>query len=104
MPDSDLIIRNGTPIIISLLGIGRDARYFPEPERFWPERFQENVKQYDENAFIPFGEGPRMCIGKFKHMHVQYSLNNMICYSFDNRPQIGKNDRQGWPGAIVAIL
>lgn len=63
VPKSDLTILKGTPIIISLLGLGRDARYFPEPERFWPERFEENIKQYDENAFVPFGEGPRMCIG-----------------------------------------
>lgn len=63
MPGTDLVIPKGTPIIISLMGIGRDEKYFPEPERFNPERFEEANKQYDEVAYFPFGEGPRMCIG-----------------------------------------
>lgn len=63
MPDTDLTIPKGTPIIISLLGIGRDAHNFPEPERYNPDRFDDENKQYREDAFMPFGEGPRMCIG-----------------------------------------
>lgn len=63
MHDTDLTIREGTPIVISRLGIGRDECYFPEPERFHPERFAMESKLYDADAFIPFGEEPRMCIG-----------------------------------------
>lgn len=64
MPNSNLIIEEGTPIVISLLGVLRDPEYFPEPERFWPQRFEEQNAKYNATAFIPFGDGPRACIGK----------------------------------------
>ena len=42
----------------------RDSRYFEEPERFWPERFgKENAKRIPKYAYVPFGAGPRICIG-----------------------------------------
>lgn len=63
IPDSKLVIKRGTPIIISLLGIHRDAEYFPDPMRYDPERFLEENMNYVPAAFMPFGEGPRHCIG-----------------------------------------
>lgn len=56
-------IRKGTPVVISIMGFGRDAKYFPKPELFWPERFEADTCMYDANAFVPFGDGPRQCIG-----------------------------------------
>ncbi len=42
----------------------RDARYFPDPERFDPSRFSvENEKQISPFVYFPFGVGPRACIG-----------------------------------------
>nr|AEB77682.1 cytochrome P450 [Aedes albopictus]AEF79986.1 cytochrome P450 [Aedes albopictus] len=62
VPDSDRVIRKGTQVVIPLYGISMDERYFPEPERYKPERFEEVSKDYDEKAYYPFGEGPRNCI------------------------------------------
>lgn len=74
VPDTELIIRKGTPIFISVIGLSRDAKYFPEPESYDPERFAEGPKSHDENAFIPFGDGPRNCIGLYirlgRYMHI----------------------------------
>ncbi|XP_031626617.1 probable cytochrome P450 6d5 [Contarinia nasturtii] len=63
IPNTDLVIKEGTPIIISHLGLMRDAKYFPEPDKFMPDRFSESNPNYNANAFIPFGDGPRTCIG-----------------------------------------
>ena len=42
----------------------RDARFFPDPERFDPMRFLgERGAELDRYAWIPFGGGPRVCVG-----------------------------------------
>ena len=49
-----------------------DAKYFPEPDKFMPERFSEEHKNYDENAFFGFGDGPHQCIGNFYWLTKNY--------------------------------
>lgn len=63
MDKLNLTIPKGTPVVISLLGQMRDPEYFPNPEKYCPDRFLEETPQYNEDAFIPFGDGPRACIG-----------------------------------------
>ncbi|XP_063914147.1 cytochrome P450 6k1-like [Zophobas morio] len=62
VPETDVVIEEGTPVIISLLGLQRDPEYYPEPLKFDPERFSNdnNVVPY---TYLPFGDGPRNCIG-----------------------------------------
>ncbi len=57
-------IRRGSFITISPYVIHRHARYWPEPERFDPERFApEAVHARPRYVYLPFGAGPRICIG-----------------------------------------
>lgn len=50
--------------MISAMGLQRDHEYFPNPERYDPERFSEEEKaKRPAYTWIPFGEGPRICIG-----------------------------------------
>lgn len=57
-------VRKGETIMINIFGMHRDARFFPDPERFDPERFSpENEKSIPKYAYLPFGGGPRICIG-----------------------------------------
>ncbi|XP_058816028.1 cytochrome P450 6d1-like [Topomyia yanbarensis] len=63
VPDSSVVIKKGTQLVIPLLAFSMDEKYFPEPDRYDPERFDEAAKRYDEKAYYPFGEGPRFCIG-----------------------------------------
>ncbi|XP_071862766.1 uncharacterized protein [Bombus fervidus] len=54
----------GTEIFISVHGLHSDPTYWVNPEVFDPERFNDERKQTIEKmTFLPFGEGPRICIG-----------------------------------------
>lgn len=55
----------GTQLIASPWAMHRDPRFFPNPEAFLPERFApEARKRIPRGAYIPFGDGPRVCIGQ----------------------------------------
>lgn len=55
----------GTTVLMSQFITHRDARYFPEPMRFDPERFTPEAKAARQRfTYFPFGMGPRQCIGE----------------------------------------
>lgn len=78
--DTDIIIEKGTPVLISTLGLHMDPEYFPNPEVFDPERFsEENKKNIRSFTYIPFGEGPRNCIGlRFGVMQSKIGIATII--------------------------
>lgn len=52
-------------IVIPFAGIHYDPKYYPNPEKFDPERFAEdNKSSIVPGSYLPFGIGPRNCIGK----------------------------------------
>jgi cytochrome P450 len=61
----DYVIPAGSSILMSQYLMHHDPRYFPEPERFDPERWnpQEKAKR-PRFSYFPFGGGPRSCIGE----------------------------------------
>jgi cytochrome P450 len=57
-------VRKNQVVLIGVYAMHRRAELYPEPERFDPERFlPEREKSLPRHAFLPFGAGPRMCIG-----------------------------------------
>lgn len=60
-----LHIDKGYFVNIPIYGLHHDPQYFPDPDKFDPERFNDANKQnIVPGSFIPFGIGPRACIGK----------------------------------------
>jgi len=80
VPNMDLTLSKGTHVIIPIMGLHYDAEYFPNPETFDPERFsEENRHQIPPFTFMPFGEGPRICIGlRFGLMQTKVGLSILL--------------------------
>jgi cytochrome P450 len=58
-------IKRGSTVLIPINSIHHDERFWPDPEAFDPTRFlPENAKRYHRSAYLPFGGGRRVCIGK----------------------------------------
>ncbi len=57
-------VPKGSLIVINTYALQRDGRFFDDPERYDPERFaagwEGRIPRY---AYLPFGGGPRVCIG-----------------------------------------
>lgn len=79
-------IEKGTLIRIPIFSIQHDEKYFPHPEVFNPDRFlDENKEHIVPFSFLPFGEGPRQCVGmKFASMNVKLGLFHALSrFSFE---------------------
>jgi cytochrome P450 len=58
-------LQKGTMVFFSQFIVQRDSRWFPQPERFRPERFTAEAKAgRPKFAYFPFGGGGRQCIGE----------------------------------------
>jgi cytochrome P450 len=57
-------VPKGSLIVVNTYALQRDARFFEDPESYHPERFasgwEARIPRY---AYLPFGGGPRVCIG-----------------------------------------
>nr|XP_046491929.1 uncharacterized protein LOC124223738 [Neodiprion pinetum] len=91
LPNSGFNVPAGTPIFIPVFGIHRDPEFYPEPEKFDPERFSdENIAKRHRYAYLPFGEGPRTCIGmRFGYLQTKMGLIVLLAkYRFKPAPDM----------------
>jgi cytochrome P450 len=57
-------VSKGRTVLMPQWIVHRDSRWYVEPERFLPERWEgEAAKRLPKFAYFPFGGGPRQCIG-----------------------------------------
>lgn len=69
----------GSTVIVNSFLLHRDARHFPEPDVYRPERFLPDSPKYPCYAFIPFSAGSRNCIGwKFATMVVKLVVLSVL--------------------------
>ncbi|XP_058462574.1 probable cytochrome P450 9f2 [Malaya genurostris] len=81
-----ITIERGRTVMVSVIGLHHDPKYFPEPERFNPERFSEkNSDTIIPNTYLPFGIGPRNCIGsRFALMEMKFIVYYLLLnFSFE---------------------
>lgn len=74
--ETGFVIEKGTPVLIPIDGLHNDPEYYPDPEKFNPERFEDGQKQQlaQNCTYLPFGMGPRNCIGNF--IFIIYATNS----------------------------
>lgn len=60
IPGTKLMLPKDSRILIPVHSLQNDPKYFPEPEKFKPERFSADIRK---GTYLPFGDGPRICIG-----------------------------------------
>lgn len=61
----NFILPKGANIIIEILKIHRNEKYWPKPLKFDPDRFSRETKNCESDYYIPFSKGRRGCIGKY---------------------------------------
>ena len=73
----DYHIPKGTMWLLYIRGMHRHPAYWSEPEQFIPDRW--NDPDMGKEAYMPFGSGPRMCIGEhFALMEMQIILTEIV--------------------------
>ncbi|XP_059622551.1 cytochrome P450 9e2-like [Phlebotomus argentipes] len=70
----------GESILIPVVSLHHDPKYFPNPSKFDPERFnEENKYKITPFTYLPFGVGPRNCIGsRFALMETKAILYHIL--------------------------
>lgn len=66
IPGSNITIEKGVEVFIPVLGLHRDEKYYTEPLKFNPDRFNDDDligSNQVTRPYYPFGDGPRNCIG-----------------------------------------
>jgi cytochrome P450 len=77
-------IRKKDTVMLPIYALQRNKELWPEPDTFKPERFAKGAK-HDRFAWLPFGDGPRVCIGAhFAMVEAQIILASLISrYRFE---------------------
>ncbi|XP_020281897.1 probable cytochrome P450 6a13 isoform X2 [Pseudomyrmex gracilis] len=87
IPNSKVELPAGMRVIVPIYGFHHDPNYYPDPMTFDPERFtEENKRRRHPYTYLPFGEGPRNCIGmRFALLQIKMGL---IAFLTNHRVEI----------------
>ena len=74
------LVRAGTTVYVPVYAVHRHEKLWREPQRFDPSRFEPDAaKAHDRYTYLPFGGGPRVCIGQnFAQMEAKAILATLL--------------------------
>ncbi|CAL1529341.1 unnamed protein product [Lymnaea stagnalis] len=75
-----ITVPKGAGVMIPIFAVLKDPKNYPDPEKYDPDRFSdENKAKRDPMAFMPFGYGPRNCIGmRLAYLELKIALAHII--------------------------
>ncbi|KAM3958388.1 cytochrome P450 6B1 [Aphomia sociella] len=80
IPDTQVTVEKGTIVIFPTLAIHRDEQFFKDGDSFIPERWEAGDTS-PAGVYMPFGDGPRYCIGKrFAMMQIKCCLARLLLH------------------------
>ena len=73
-------MNKGDLLLLPIIALHRDPKYFPNPDKFDPERFRDEKNSIVPMSFMPFGGGLRHCIGERERENINFfnKLNNKL--------------------------
>uniref|UniRef100_A0A673ZW32 unspecific monooxygenase n=1 Tax=Salmo trutta TaxID=8032 RepID=A0A673ZW32_SALTR len=92
-----IVIPKDCVVLVPTWTLHRDPEIWSDPEEFKPERFsKENKESIDPNTYMPFGAGPRNCIGmrfalimiKLAMVEILQSFTFSVCDETEVRPLV----------------
>lgn len=106
IPDTDVVIEEGTSIFFPTLGLQYDDKYYDEPTKFKPERYfdsQKTVKNFEDMPNLVFGDGPRNCIAmRFGKLQSKIAIVLLLRkFKFELGDQHKNNELKLNPRSIV---
>ena len=82
-------VRPGDTVMVPIYALGRHQQLWDQPDVFDPDRFKDR-KAIDRYAYLPFGDGPRICIGaSFAQQEAVIILATLLS-RFRFTPVVGK--------------
>jgi cytochrome P450 len=101
VPLGPYTLRKGATVVVNIYAMHRRADYFAAPDEFRPERFAaEREKLLPRGAYLPFGGGPRICIGN----HFALMEGQLILAALAQRLRFEPlDDREVEPEPLVTL-
>ncbi|XP_035226709.1 cytochrome P450 3A2-like isoform X2 [Stegodyphus dumicola] len=80
--NTGITIEKSSRVIFPIYAMHHDPEFFPDPEKFNPERWIRDASgklSHPQYAYLPFGAGPRNCLGmRFALMEIKLCMANIL--------------------------